>query len=263
MTGLVQNPHQGAREIALVIARRDPYIVGRAAAKRMGADVEPAMGEVESDALHEAHRYPALNLNRKRADRGGRRRQSRLTGQDCFEQIGQKTRDLAEQAVDRLDRPSGLVLIEKSFVGELVSNRSALTAAISRSRRSTCWSPGSTAAKSFCGRAFRHTASHSEQARDSASTRAPGTEAACSQRRRISRKLARCQSSSAFPAISASVTNPSTSGVVRCWWAVRRKVASCSVRAAAPPEGIIAAVAQWSTEIACSSVAIRRNRSSN
>src|SRR5712671_3511985 len=117
MTGLVQNPHQGAREIALVIARRDPYIVGRAAAKRMGADVEPAMGEVESDALHEAHRYPALDLDRKRANRGGRRRQSRLTGQDCFEQIGQKTRDFVEQAVDRRDQPSGLVLIEKSFVG--------------------------------------------------------------------------------------------------------------------------------------------------
>src|SRR5712671_7152071 len=54
MTGLVQNSHQGARKIALVIARRDPYIVGRAAAKRMGADIEPAMSEIEANPLHEA-----------------------------------------------------------------------------------------------------------------------------------------------------------------------------------------------------------------
>src|SRR3984893_14435073 len=75
------------------------------------------MGEVETDPLHKAHRYLTLDLDRKRANRGGRRRQSRLTDQDCFEQIGQKIRDLVEQAVDRRDRPSGLVLIEKSFVG--------------------------------------------------------------------------------------------------------------------------------------------------
>ena len=57
----------------------------------------------------------------------------------------------------------------------------------------------------------------SEQARDSASTSSPGSAAACSQRRRISRKLARCQLSTASRAISASAKSPVVSGAVRCW----------------------------------------------
>ena len=99
-----------------------------------------------------------------------------------------------------------------------------------------------------------------EQARDSASTSAPGTAAPCRQRRRISRKLARCQLSSGSPSASASAKNSSIFGSVRCWCASRRKVASCSARAVAPPDGIIAAVSQWSIEIACSMVPIWRNR---
>ena len=50
--GLMQHPHQSARKIALVIARRNPHIVGCAAAKRMGADIEPAVPEIKTDALH-------------------------------------------------------------------------------------------------------------------------------------------------------------------------------------------------------------------
>ena len=76
-------------------------------------------------------------------------------------------------------------------------SRSALTAAISRSITQHSLEPGQHGGEIVLRAALRHTASHSEQARDSASTRAPGSACACAQRRRISRKLARCHSPSA------------------------------------------------------------------
>src|SRR5258708_12374223 len=41
MTGLVQNSHQGARKIALVIARRHPYIARHPPPTRTAPDLEP------------------------------------------------------------------------------------------------------------------------------------------------------------------------------------------------------------------------------
>ncbi len=70
VAGFVQNPHQRPRKIALVVARRDPYIVGDAAAKRMGADIEPAMSEIEADMFHQARPNPPLQLDRKRTSKG-------------------------------------------------------------------------------------------------------------------------------------------------------------------------------------------------
>ncbi len=80
MPGLVQHPHQRLGKIALVIAGRDPHVVGGAAAKRVGADVEPAVREIEADRLHQARRRPALRRDRERALRLGRRRQRGLAG---------------------------------------------------------------------------------------------------------------------------------------------------------------------------------------
>ena len=65
--GLVQNPHQRLGKIALVIARRDAHVVGRAAAKRMGADVEPAMVKIKADRLHQPHCRLPLCRYRKRS----------------------------------------------------------------------------------------------------------------------------------------------------------------------------------------------------
>src|SRR5439155_7785053 len=100
-----------------VVACCDAYVVGGAAAKRVRTDVEPAMHEIKADALHQAHPYPTLLLDRERASWGRRRRQSRLPGQGCFEQIRQERRDLIEQAVDRRNQSPRLVLVEESLVG--------------------------------------------------------------------------------------------------------------------------------------------------
>ena len=69
--GLVQHPHQGPRKIVLVVAGRDPHIFGGAAAKRMGADVEPAMREVEADTFHQPHGEAALRFDREGAAQAG------------------------------------------------------------------------------------------------------------------------------------------------------------------------------------------------
>ncbi len=195
--GLVQNAHQRLGEIVLVVAGGDAHVVGGAAAKRMGADIEPAMREIEADPLHQARRRPALRRDRERAsaarasaatplggpapprsDRAGNRR-SRRTG-------------------DRSRRPklrarSGR---EEPRTGSR-PRRSALAAATSRCSRSISSRNGSTAAKSFAGRAVRHTVSHCEEMRERASTNAPGSASAWPRRRVISRRLALCHGSSA------------------------------------------------------------------
>jgi len=49
VAGLVQHAHERAVEIGFLVPRGEADIVGRAAAKRMGADIEPAMSEIEAD----------------------------------------------------------------------------------------------------------------------------------------------------------------------------------------------------------------------
>ena len=74
--------------------------------------------EIEADTLHQLHRRPAAAASTGKGPAGvGRRRQSRLPGQDRLEQIGQKARELIEQPVDRRDRPAGLVLVEQRLIG--------------------------------------------------------------------------------------------------------------------------------------------------
>ena len=96
-----------------------------------------------------------------------------------------------------------------------------------------------------------------------AATNVPGRAAACTRRRRISRKLARCHRSSTSLSLSASPKRSPISGTVSCSCTISRKVASCSARASAPPAGIIAAASQWSIEIAPSIAPSRRNRVSS
>src|SRR5215472_9043588 len=65
MAGLMKHTHEGAAEVALVVARGDAHVVGRAAAERVEADVEPPVIEVEAEPGHETHRRLALTLDRE------------------------------------------------------------------------------------------------------------------------------------------------------------------------------------------------------
>ena len=115
MAGLVQHTHQGPRKIVFVVARRDPHIIGSTAAKWMGADVQPAVREVEADTFHQPHGEAALRCGREGA-RGGCRGQSHLAAQGGLDQIRQEIRDFIEQAIDLGDRSAWLVLVEQSLV---------------------------------------------------------------------------------------------------------------------------------------------------
>ena len=113
-----------------------------------------------------------------------------LAGQHRLDQIGQETRR-SRRTGGRSSRPSRPARNGRAAPRKgLTPRRSALAAATSRCRRSISSSNGRTAAKSSAGRALRHTVSHSDEMRATASTRSPGTAAACPRRRRISRRLA-------------------------------------------------------------------------
>ena len=176
-----------------------------------------------------------------------------------LDQIGQKARDLVEQPVDHRDRAARLVLVEERLVGA-GSEPLGLDGGDLALRRSTRSSPGSTAAKSLCRpRLAPHQLAFRAGARD-------GLDEIAGHRGGMRAAAAHLAQIGALPLVrasasaSASSSRSPISGAVRCWCAIRRKVASCSARAAAPPAGIIAAVSQCSTAIACSSAPIRRNR---
>ena len=75
------------------------------------------MHEIEADPLHQGQRCAALQSDRERPLRLGRRGTRFLVCERLVEQPGQKALDLAEEVIDCLGRQSRLVLIEQRFVG--------------------------------------------------------------------------------------------------------------------------------------------------
>src|SRR6266481_3888681 len=78
MPGLVQDAHERAAEVTVLIASGDAHIVRRAAAEGMKADIEPAVFEIEAELPHQPDAAGALPLDRERAVRLPRRRRRRL-----------------------------------------------------------------------------------------------------------------------------------------------------------------------------------------
>ena len=115
VAGLVQHTHQRARKIILVVARRNPHVFGGTATKRVSADVEPAVLEIEADPFHQQHCETALRFLWKASHEASRRRRP-LAGQSTLDQIGQESRDFSKQAVDYGDRAARLVLINQSLI---------------------------------------------------------------------------------------------------------------------------------------------------
>ena len=116
MSGLVQCAHQRLGEIGLVVSGGEPHIIRDAAAERVAAFIEPAMREVEADALHQREGGATLQGDRERSGRHEWDRARRLTGQRRIEQPGEEPGDLVEQPVDQRRRAAGLVLIEQCLV---------------------------------------------------------------------------------------------------------------------------------------------------
>ncbi len=123
VAGLVQHAHERAVEIRLLIARGEADIVGSAAAERVQADIEPAMGEIEAEPLHELEAELALGRDRKRARQGQRRRPGALALQRSVDEPGEKSCDLVEQAIDGGDAAARLILVEQRLVGRLAERR--------------------------------------------------------------------------------------------------------------------------------------------
>jgi hypothetical protein len=116
VAGLVQRAHQGFREICLIVARRQPHILGGAAAERVGALVEPAMRKIEADPLHQGQRGATLQRDRERPWRFRRRRMRRLPGEHGIEQPREESGNRVEQAIDRGGRQPRLVMVEQRLV---------------------------------------------------------------------------------------------------------------------------------------------------
>ena len=76
--------------------------LSRAAAERMGGDVEPAALEVVAQHPHHGDAQRPLRLDRERAFRPRRRRPARLGGQHLLGEAGQEVGQIVEQRVDPL-----------------------------------------------------------------------------------------------------------------------------------------------------------------
>ena len=180
------------------------------------------MREIEADALHQRHRGAALRVDRERARGIRRRRTRRLAGERRVEQIGQKARDLVEQAVDHRDRAAGLVLVEQRLVRARRRARSALTAATSRSSAEHSFEPGQHGMQSHLPGAPCATPLAFASRRATSPRRVrpgPRRHAASAAASRADWRAATGPSAAASP--SASSSSSSISGAVRCWWAMQ------------------------------------------
>ena len=116
MAGLVQDAHQGAREVVLVVARGDAHVVGRAAGEGMRRDVEPAVREVEAETAAHLLAELALLLDRERAVELERLAGAGLAFHDAAQEVGQEGAQLAEQLVDARRAAARLELVEQRVV---------------------------------------------------------------------------------------------------------------------------------------------------
>ena len=124
MAGLMQNGHDGRAKIAFVVARGDAHILGHAAAKRVMALVQPAMREIEAEALHQRPRKLAL-ASRGEGSGGAerRRRLARLLVQNLGQKIGEKTRQIVENDVDLGAGEARVIAVDQGVIGRQAERR--------------------------------------------------------------------------------------------------------------------------------------------
>jgi hypothetical protein len=70
VTRLVDDAHQAGDELLLVVARGDAHVRRHAAAERVAAHVEPAVGKIKAEQPHHLLAERLLRRNRERALRG-------------------------------------------------------------------------------------------------------------------------------------------------------------------------------------------------
>ena len=115
VSGFMNNAHQAAHEVVFVVARGDAHILGHAAAKGMGREVEPTGGKVKPEQGHEFQPQCALLLDRERTLRG----KQHLTGllvAHLADHAGQPGLHVAEDGVDVGAAGAGLELVHQRFV---------------------------------------------------------------------------------------------------------------------------------------------------
>jgi hypothetical protein len=117
MPGLVQDAHEGADEIALVVAGGDPHVARGSAAERVQAHVEAPAAEVEARRPHQGLADAALDLGRERAVERPHRRQTLLMVPRRLDHLGQARAQVREDRVDPGLAQAGIVAVEEGVVG--------------------------------------------------------------------------------------------------------------------------------------------------
>src|SRR5260370_42000493 len=105
------------------MARGGGEIGGGAAGKGVQGDIEPAMGEIEAEPLHELEAELALGGNRERTWQRQRRRQGALALQRRIDESREKSGDLVEQTIDGGRAAARLILVEQRLVRGLAERR--------------------------------------------------------------------------------------------------------------------------------------------
>jgi hypothetical protein len=115
VSGFVDGAHQALREVIFAVTRREPHVLGHAAAKGMRALVEPAAREIETQFLHHREIEGTLRGNRKRA---GRRDHAfgELLRFDARYQVRQPLIDVGKQAIDVGGAHARLVTVHQRVV---------------------------------------------------------------------------------------------------------------------------------------------------
>src|SRR5215472_8292460 len=96
----------------MLIARGEPYVVGRAAAEGMKAHIEPSMLEVEAEPLHQGETELALRLDGKVPRDRQRRRLTRLPFDRSADKLRQSASEIVEERVDHGGAAVRLVFVE-------------------------------------------------------------------------------------------------------------------------------------------------------
>ena len=155
VAGLVQHAHQGGDHLVLAVAGGDADVGGRAAAERVRALVEPAGLEVEAEPGHQRAAELLLRRGRERPGRPERRRHGGLARQDRIQQRRQARPRAGRTAAPRRRRADRAGARRAARRRADRPSAAPVTAASSRTSRTTSVSSGASMAKSDLARASR------------------------------------------------------------------------------------------------------------
>ena len=237
MAGLVQDRHQAGRGVRLVVARGHADVVGHAAAERVQALIEAALGEVEAERAHQPLAERLLRGRRESVPASGSG--SAWWAQDALEEVRQESGQRLEQGVDLGGADAGLVAIEERIVGRPAECRGLGCGLLPDEAHDLLERRAQHARNRSAARASRQIISALVVARTRAAIRSAGMAIARRWLRRISRRFAACHGSSPAASCSARSRRSPVSAPVSSSCAIWRSVAICSARTPLPPGGII------------------------